>query len=64
MVQDSLSKKQDLISKITRVKKAGGMVQAVEHLTPKHEALSPNSRTTKKRIFKNNLFPLPFSLPL
>jgi hypothetical protein len=30
------------ISKITRGKRAGGMAQAVEHLSSRHEALSSN----------------------
>jgi hypothetical protein len=37
-----LGKKQDLISKITRAKRAGGVAQGVEFLTPKHKALSSN----------------------
>jgi muramidase (phage lysozyme) len=38
----------DPISKITRVKKAEGMVQAEEHLPSKCKALSSNPNTTKK----------------
>jgi hypothetical protein len=36
-----------LISKITTAKWTGGVVQAVEYLLYKHEALSPNSNPTK-----------------
>jgi hypothetical protein len=35
MVHESLGKKEDLISKITRVKRVGSMAQAVEHLPRK-----------------------------
>jgi hypothetical protein len=38
----SLGKKRDLISKITRAKWTGGVVQAVEHLLCKPKALSSN----------------------
>jgi hypothetical protein len=41
MIQASLGKKQDPISKITRAKKAGDVAQAVECLP--HEALRSNS---------------------
>jgi hypothetical protein len=42
---------QDPISKITRVKWTGGMVQVVEeHLLCNHEALSSNPSPTKKKI--------------
>jgi hypothetical protein len=40
-IQDNLGKKQDLISKITRVKRAG---EWLEHLPSKLEALSLNPR--------------------
>jgi hypothetical protein len=49
MFQASLGKKQDLISKITRAKRAGGMVQDLEHFPRKHEVLSPNPSTEKKK---------------
>jgi hypothetical protein len=45
VTQAGLGKKQDPISKITRAKRAGGVAQAVECLTHKHEALSPNPST-------------------
>jgi hypothetical protein len=38
MVQAGLGKKRDPISKITRVKKAGGMAQVVEHQPSKYKA--------------------------
>jgi hypothetical protein len=41
VVQAGLGKKQDPISKITRAKMAGGMVQTVEYLPSKHEVLTP-----------------------
>jgi hypothetical protein len=41
--------KQDPISKITRVKRAGGIAEAVESLPSKWESLSSNSRTAKKQ---------------
>jgi hypothetical protein len=44
MVQASLGKKRDLISKITRGKRAGGMTQAVEYLPSKYKALSSNPK--------------------
>jgi hypothetical protein len=49
MVQASLGKKQDPISKITRAKRAGGMAQGVEHTSQKHEALSFKPSTAKKK---------------
>jgi hypothetical protein len=39
--------KQDPNSKITRVKRAGGVAQAIEYLPNKHKALSSNPGTTK-----------------
>jgi hypothetical protein len=48
------AKKWDTIFKITRAKRAGDMVEAVEHLSDKHEALSSNLstvRTEKKQMF-------------
>jgi hypothetical protein len=44
-----LGKKQDPISKITRAKRAGGVVQAVEYLPNKHKALTSNPNTVKKK---------------
>jgi hypothetical protein len=49
VVQAHLSKKQDLISKITRAKRSGGMAQVVEHLPSKCETLSSNPSTGKKK---------------
>jgi hypothetical protein len=40
---------QDLISKIIRPKWTGGVVQEVEHLHSKHEALCSNPSTGKKK---------------
>jgi hypothetical protein len=42
VVQSSLGKKQDPISKITRATRATGMAQVVEHLPSKKEALHSN----------------------
>jgi hypothetical protein len=42
-VQTDLSKKQGLISKITRLKRAGGVAQVIECLLPKLRALCSNS---------------------
>jgi phosphatidate phosphatase PAH1 len=47
--QTSLGKKQDPISKITRTKRAGGIVQVVECLPSKHEALNQISIPQKKK---------------
>jgi hypothetical protein len=49
MVQGSLGKKQDPITKITRAKKAGGVAKVVEHLPPKCKALSPHPVLPKKK---------------
>jgi hypothetical protein len=43
------AKKQDPISKIIAAKWAGGMTQAVEGLPCKHEALTSNPSTVKKK---------------
>jgi hypothetical protein len=43
---------QDPISKITRAKWTGGMVQAVEHLLCKCEALSSNYNPSPKNKIK------------
>jgi hypothetical protein len=51
-------KKQDPISKITEAQRAGSMVQMVECLPSKREALSSNQSTTKKKkkkIKKNEI---------
>jgi hypothetical protein len=49
VVQASLGKKQDCISKIIRAKRAVGVAQAVTHLPSQKEALLSNPTTTKKR---------------
>jgi hypothetical protein len=51
MVQVSLGKKQDPISKITRAKKAGGVAQAVEHLPSKCKTLSSKPSIAKTFFF-------------
>jgi hypothetical protein len=50
-VQAGLNKKQDPMSKITRVKKAGGMVQTVMGLSNKRKALSSNTSTVSSPKF-------------
>jgi hypothetical protein len=54
VVQASLGKKPDPISKITRTKRARSVTQAVKHLSSKCKALSSNHSTAKKddRYFK------------
>jgi hypothetical protein len=47
-VQTGLDKKQDLIFKITRAKRAGNVAQG---LSSKYETLSLNSRFVKKKKF-------------
>jgi hypothetical protein len=49
MIQNSLDKKQDPISKISREKRAAGMAQATEGLPSKCKALSSNLSTRKKK---------------
>jgi hypothetical protein len=51
MVQASPGKNQDLISKITRAKRARGVAQEVENLPGKHEALNstPSTATEGER---------------
>jgi hypothetical protein len=46
---DLPGQKQDPISKITRVKRAGGVVQVVEYLPSKHKALNSYPSNTKKK---------------
>jgi hypothetical protein len=50
MIQASLVKKHDFISQITGVKRAEIMDKAVDHLLIKHEALSSNPITAKKKV--------------
>jgi hypothetical protein len=50
VVQASLGTKQDSTSKIPRAKRAGGVTQAVECLSSKHEVLSSNTRISKKNF--------------
>jgi hypothetical protein len=52
VVQASLGKKGDPVSKITRVKRAGGMAKVVEYLSSKCEVLSSNPSTTKKTLLE------------
>jgi hypothetical protein len=52
-VQASLGKNQDLIFKITRAKRAGGIAQAVEHLPRKHETLSSNHQKNCTYVYKH-----------
>jgi hypothetical protein len=49
VVQASLGKKRDFISKVTRIKKAGGVAQAEECLPSKHKVLSSNPSTAKPK---------------
>jgi hypothetical protein len=49
LAQAALCIKQDPISKITNVKRAGGGASVVLHLSSKGEALSSTSSTVKKR---------------
>jgi hypothetical protein len=48
-VQAALGKKLDPISKLTRREKVEIVTQAVEQLPRKHEALSSNPSTAKKK---------------
>jgi hypothetical protein len=48
-IQISLGKKQYFFSKITRPKRAGGVTHLVDHLPSKHETLSSNSSSGKKK---------------
>jgi hypothetical protein len=50
LVQVGMSKMRDLISKITREKRAGDMAQAVDHLPCKCEALSSHTKKTPKNL--------------
>jgi hypothetical protein len=58
-VQTGLGKKRDPISKITRARRVGGIIQVVEYLPTKYTALSSNSSTAEKngsvsgRVFPN-----------
>jgi hypothetical protein len=50
LVPACLGKKQDVITKITRAKSAGGMAQMVGHQPRKHKPLSSNPNTAKKEV--------------
>jgi hypothetical protein len=50
IVQSSLGKTLDLISKVTKVKRARNMAQAVELIPHKFKTLNSNPSTTKNRI--------------
>jgi hypothetical protein len=55
MVQIGLGKYQDSISeKITRATRTGGVVQVVEHLISKCEALNSNLSTRRKNTNENS----------
>jgi hypothetical protein len=41
--------KRDLISKITTIKRVGGVAQVGQHLPNKHEVLNSTPRTAKKK---------------
>jgi hypothetical protein len=49
VVQASLDIKRDPISKITNIKRVGGMAQVVECLPNKHKFLSSNSSSIKRK---------------
>jgi hypothetical protein len=51
VVKASLGRKQDLVSKIIRAKRAGDMAQAIVCLPCKREVLSSNTSTVKKCFF-------------
>jgi hypothetical protein len=55
-----MGKKQDLISKKTRAKSAGGVAQAVESLSSKCEALSSTPPVPPKRKKAEGFFGLCF----
>jgi hypothetical protein len=48
-IQAGLDKRQDLISKITRAKRARGEAKVVQLLTSKHKALNSNPATAKTK---------------
>jgi hypothetical protein len=54
VVQASLGRKQDSISKITREIRVGGVAQVAENLLTKHKALSSNTSTAKETIKPRN----------
>jgi hypothetical protein len=43
------AKSKTLFSKRTRVKRAGGMAQGIEHLPSEYKALSSNPKTKKEK---------------
>jgi hypothetical protein len=49
IIQASLGKKQDPISKITREKRVAGMAQTVQHVLSKYETLISNLTITKQQ---------------
>jgi hypothetical protein len=53
-IQASLGIKRDPISKITKVRETGDVVQMVEHMPSKFETLHSTPSTTKKIQNKNN----------
>jgi hypothetical protein len=46
--------RQDLVSKITKAKRVGGMAKVVEHLPSKWEALRSNPGTAKRKEINGN----------
>jgi uncharacterized protein YidB (DUF937 family) len=55
VIQASVGKNHDPISKITGVKKNGRVAQVVEHLPSKQETLGPNTTLPKrKKIFSSD----------
>jgi hypothetical protein len=56
MIQVSLGIKRDLISKIASGIKAGGVAQALEHLSTKQEILSSNPYTAISKITRTKNF--------
>jgi hypothetical protein len=53
-VWDSLGIKQEPISEITKAKRAGGVIQMVEHLPSKCRALHSTPRPEKQNEFQHN----------
>jgi hypothetical protein len=55
MIQADLSINQDLISKVAKAKKVGGVAQVVEHLPSQLKALSSTTNTIKTKQNKKML---------
>jgi hypothetical protein len=56
MVQAGLGINQDPIKKITEAKRAGDVVEMVEHLSSNHKALSSKPSTVLKSLFLSTFF--------